>query len=284
MKWLGWLCLLLPLLTQAQPLKIKVPQLPVHQLADEYQLPLLKLALEKSGTPFTIELVPTTLTQDSLRRELEEGKRFNLYWMGTSSELESRLTAIPIPLFRGMEGMRVALIHQDDQEKFAQITGLEQLRKFRAGQGIGWSDGRILDAAGIPTYAGRAANLFRLINRHEAIDFFPRSLVEAFSEQHELIEQYPNLVIERHLLLRYPYAQFFFVNHDQKALAKALQTGLERAYADGSFLRFFNQHPRVREALAGANLAGRTTLTLGNPDLTDAMRKVPAHYWEWPLP
>ncbi|QFI56443.1 hypothetical protein [Aeromonas simiae] len=284
MKWLGWLCLLLPLLTQAQPLKIKVPQLPVHQLADEYQLPLLKLALEKSGTPFTIELVPTTLTQDSLRRELEEGKRFNLYWMGTSSELESRLTAIPIPLFRGMEGMRVALIHQDDQEKFAQITGLEQLRKFRAGQGIGWSDGRILDAAGIPTYAGRAANLFRLINRREAIDFFPRSLVEAFSEQHELVEPYPNLVIERHLLLRYPYAQFFFVNHDQKKLAKALQTGLERAYADGSFLRFFNQHPRVREALAGANLAGRTTITLSNPDVTDAMRKVPAHYWEWPLP
>lgn len=283
MKWLVWLCLLLTAPGWAQPLDVRVPRLPVNLLADEYQLPLLRLALEKSGVPYTLHLVDTNLTQDSITREMESGKLFNLYWMGTSSDLERRLHAIPIPLLRGLEGARVLLIHRDEQEKFNQINTLEALRQLHAGQGVGWGDNQVLEAAGITSYAGRFSNLFRLIDTHTAIDFFPRSLIEAFSEQHELAADYPNLVIDQHLLLRYPYAQFFFVSPRDKVLAEALQRGLQQAYADGSFLRFFQQNPRVREALAAAKLDSRLTLQLVNPDLTPAMQTIPAQYWEWPV-
>ncbi|KUE78255.1 hypothetical protein ATO46_11220 [Aeromonas schubertii] len=284
MKWFGWLCLYLPLLVQAQTLTVRVPRLPVNQMAEQYQLPLLRLALEKSGIPFEITEVPTTLTQDSISRELEKGKQFNLFWMGTSSDLEQRLTPIPVPLFRGLEGVRVAIIHRDAQETFARINNLDELRQHKAVQGVGWGDNRILEAAGIPTYAGRFHTLFHLINDHQEVDFFPRALVEAYSERRELAEQYPNLMIDTHLQVRYPYAQFFFVGHDETELAKALQTGLERLYADGSFLRFFRGNPLVRDALARANLGQRVTIDLANPDMTPTLRAVPAAYWEWPQP
>jgi protein-disulfide isomerase len=68
--------------------------------------------------------------------------------------------------------------------------------------------------------------------------------VEIFAERSELAAQYPNLVIDQHLLIRYPFAEFFFVSPESPKLAKAIQTGLERAYADGSFMAFFRRTPR----------------------------------------
>ena len=38
---------------------------------------------------------------------------------------------------------------------------------------MGWADNKILEQAGIPTYAGRYSNLFRLMNDGDKLDFFP---------------------------------------------------------------------------------------------------------------
>lgn len=109
-----------------------------------------------------------------------------------------------------------------------------------------------------------------------------RGLVEIFAERSELAAQYPNLVIDQHLLIRYPFAEFFFVSPESPKLAKAIQTGLERAYADGSFMAFFRENPKIREALASANLEQRVTIALPNPDMTPLLKSIPAQYWEYP--
>ncbi|WP_421199716.1 hypothetical protein [Aeromonas enteropelogenes] len=282
MKWLIKLCLCLPLLAQAQVLQVKIPSRPINSLDQEYQIKLLELALTRSGQPFRIDPVELDLNQFTLQQQLVKGKKINVFWMGTSSALESALIAVPIPLFRGLEGLRLSFIHQDAQEKFNQINTLADLKQMKALQGVGWADNRILENAGIPTYSGRYSNLFRLINDGDKVDFFPRGLVEIFAEHGELAEQYPRLAIEQHLLLRYPFAQFFFVSSNNPKLAKAIQTGLERAYADGSFMKFFNENPRIREALASANLDRRVTIKLDNPDMTPLLQHIPAQYWQYP--
>ena len=282
MKWLIKLCLCLPLLAQAQTLTVKVPSRPINDLDSEYQLKLLELALDRAGQPYKLERVDLNLNQFTLQQELRKGKTINVFWMGTSSALESALIPVPIPLFRGLEGLRLSFIHSDAQEKFNQVNTLADLKQLKAAQGVGWADNKILEQAGIATYAGRYSNLFRLINDGDKLDFFPRGLVEIFAERRELAAQYPNLAIEQHLLIRYPFAEFFFVSPEAPKLAKAIQTGLERAYADGSFITFFHENPRIREALASANLEQRVTISLPNPDMTPLLRSIPAQYWDYP--
>jgi hypothetical protein len=281
-KWLIKLCLCLPLLAQAQTLTVKVPSRPINDLDSEYQLKLLELALDRAGQPYKLERVDLNLNQFTLQQELRKGKTINVFWMGTSSALESALIPVPIPLFRGLEGLRLSFIHSDAQEKFNQVNTLADLKQLKAAQGVGWADNKILEQAGIATYAGRYSNLFRLINDGDKLDFFPRGLVEIFAERRELAAQYPNLAIEQHLLIRYPFAEFFFVSPESPKLAKAIQTGLERAYADGSFMTFFHENPRIREALASANLEQRVTISLPNPDMTPLLRSIPAQYWDYP--
>ena len=282
MKWLIKLCLCLPLLAQAQTLTVKVPSRPINDLDSEYQLKLLELALDRAGQPYKLKRVDLNLNQFTLQQELRKGKTINVFWMGTSSALESALIPVPIPLFRGLEGLRLSFIHSDAQEKFNQVNTLADLKQLKAAQGVGWADNKILEQAGIATYAGRYSNLFRLINDGDKLDFFPRGLVEIFAERRELAAQYPNLAIEQHLLIRYPFAEFFFVSPESPKLAKAIQTGLERAYADGSFMTFFHENPRIREALASANLEQRVTISLPNPDMTPLLRSIPAQYWDYP--
>ena len=282
MKWLIRLCLCLPLLAQAQTLTVKVPSRPINDLDSEYQLKLLELALDRAGQPYKLKRVDLNLNQFTLQQELRKGKTINVFWMGTSSALESALIPVPIPLFRGLEGLRLSFIHSDAQEKFNQVNTLADLKLLKAAQGVGWADNKILEQAGIATYAGRYSNLFRLINDGDKLDFFPRGLVEIFAERRELAAQYPNLAIEQHLLIRYPFAEFFFVSPESPKLAKAIQTGLERAYADGSFMKFFHENPRIREALASANLEQRVTISLPNPDMTPLLRSIPAQYWDYP--
>lgn len=281
MKWLIKLCLCLPLLAQAQVLTIKVPSRPVNNLDLEYQLKLLELALTRSGQPFRIQLVDLDLNQFTLQQQLLKGQSINVFWMGTSSDLESSLLAVPIPLFRGLEGLRLSFIHADAQDKFNNINSLADIKQMKAVQGVGWADNKILANAGIPIYAGRYSNLFRIINDGDKFDFFPRSLVDIFAERSELVAKYPNLAIEQHLLIRYPFAQFFFVSPEYPELARAIQTGLERAYADGSFMTFFNENPKVREALASAHIEQRVTISLPNPDMTPLLKSIPTQYWQY---
>ena len=135
MKWFLKLCLCLPLLAQAQTLTVKVPSRPINDLDKEYQLKLLELALNHAGQPYKLERVDLNLNQYSLQQALAKGKVINVFWMGTSSALESSLIAIPIPLFRGLEGLRLSFIHADAQEKFNQINTLADLKQLKAAQG-----------------------------------------------------------------------------------------------------------------------------------------------------
>ena len=85
-----------------------------------------------------------------------------------------------------------------------------------------------------------------------------------FADRSELAAQYPNLVIDQHLLIRYPFAEFFV------SMSPCWPGDPDRpraCYADGSFMAFFRENPKIREALASANLEQRVH-ALPNPDMT----------------
>jgi hypothetical protein len=74
------------------------------------------------------------------------------------------------------------------------------------------------------------------------------------------------LEVEPRLALHYFYDAYFMVNRNNTRLAQDVRNGLERAIADGSFDKVFQDY--FGERLRKAHLESRTVIELHNPLLT----------------
>lgn len=229
----------------------------------DYALQLLQLGLSKTGVEYRVVLAPISMNQDRQIRELEAGRTIDVAPIPSSAEREERLLPIRIPIQKGLLGWRLGLIRKGDGARFAHIDSLAGLKHVRLAQGQDWPDTQILRGNGIevitaPKYEG----LFKMIVS-ERFDYFPRSVNEIWDELDSHAE---TLEVEPHLALHYYYDAYFMVNRNNTRLAEDLRQGLEKAVADGSFDRLFDQHHGER--LRKARLDQRTVIELRNPLLT----------------
>lgn len=184
----------------------------------------------------------------------------------TTADYENEFQAIYIPLYRGMMGMRLAIVKRGKSELFKDVRSLEDLRRFSAGQGKFWADSDILEHNGVPLVRElKYHNLFRMLEA-DRFDYFPRGMHEPWSEisTHRAL----NLVVDEHIMLWYTVPFYFFVNKSNVELAAHLTEQIEKMIADGSFTRMFQEDSDVQQALAQANLSQREIIRLENPFLT----------------
>jgi len=121
--------------------EIRLPSTFQYVEQDAFKLGLLKLALQKAKVKYTITTSLTVHSQARVIAFLKKGSdRINLHWMGTSAQLEKDLLPIRFPIYRGLLGHRIFIIHKDDQGKFDDVKTLVDLQKYRGIQGIGWAD------------------------------------------------------------------------------------------------------------------------------------------------
>ena len=239
---------------------------------------VLDLAMREVHAQYTIRPSKDVMERGRALHELAEGNTINLHWSSMSRADEARLHAIPIPIHRGLIGYRVLVIRRDRQSEFDEIDTLEQLRAMTGGQGIGWVDTDILRRAGLHIDAAPYDALFRMVQAGH-IDYYPRGVIEAYTELEARHETNPDLVVEHHLLLAYRSDFVFYTNKSNKRLAEAIEQGLTKAYADGSYMRLFDSHPYIQAALSRAELDHRTVIWLDNPDLSAEDRRISARYW-----
>lgn len=235
-----------------------------------YYLALLRLALEKSEDQFGgYQLAPQTLTvpQERLLRLISAGGPVDVMWSMTTREREEYLRPVRIPLLKGLMGYRVSIVRAEDRDVFQAIRNKEQLAEMAAGQESDWPDTKILRANDLPVTTAPYDALFTML-QHERFDYFPRAINEPWSE----VERHPelDLVVDKHLLLYYPTAIYFFVHKDNEALAERLEFGLKAAHADGSFDRLFYGHSENVRAFLASDLLSRRVLSLENPLLPEA--------------
>lgn len=231
---------------------------------DVYPIKLLQLALDKAGpTPYVLRVSDVPMLQGRSFLELASGKTIRVTWGMTSIERENELLPIRIPIFKGLIGWRLALVRKDRPETFDAVHDVQDLRRFVAGQGHDWPDTQILRGNGVPiTTAASYEGLFKMLVGRR-FDYFPRSLVEIWAEEEQHRKE--GIVIDQHLLIRYPTAFYFFTNKSDTRLADTIRTGLERAIVDGSFDKLFCKH--YAPAIAQAKLERRTVIDLINPIL-----------------
>jgi hypothetical protein len=173
----------------------------------------------------------------------------------------------------------VLLVHSGDAERFAAVGSIGDLARYTGVQGHDWPDLRIMRANGLrvastATYEG----LFAMLVRGH-VDYLPRGVSEIDRELERRTTM--PIEIEQTLLLHYPSALYFFVNSDNEALAKALETGLERCIADGSLKQTLQE--RFGERLRNLHLAGRKLLELRNADLPEKTPLQRSELWFDPV-
>lgn len=229
----------------------------------DYALQLLQLGLSKTGTDYRVQLAAIPMNQERQVLELEADRTIDVAPIPSSAEREERLLPIRIPIQKGVLGLRLGLIRKGDQGRFAGVNTLEDLKRVRIAQGQEWPDTLILRGNGIDVItAPRYEGLFGMLVS-QRFDYFPRSINEIWDE----LEIHGGaLEVESRIALHYFYDAYFMVNKKNTRLAEAIRQGLEKAVADGSFDRLFDQHHGER--LRKSQLDKRTVIELRNPLLT----------------
>lgn len=206
---------------------------------------------------------------------LQNDKRNFVIWTMTDKEREQQLRPIRIPLCRGLFGYRVLLIREDEQPRFNNVKSLKELAALSAGQGTHWPDTAIMQNNGLRVITSETTeSLFRML-KAKRFDYFPRGISEAWFELDQRGEDH--LVVEENLLLHYPTAIYFFVNKENEALAKRIETGMEKLIDNGNFDAFFYNHPRVSSGLE--HLMQRRIITMTNPLLPPETPVNNPRYW-----
>ena len=186
--------------------------------------------------------------------------------IGTSTkERESRYLPIRFPTLKGFNGWRVALVNKNTPDILANLSTKTSFRRFTPGQFHTWTDTQILESNGVKvTKVSNVEGIFKMLENNR-IDYFPRSILEA----HWDVSSRPqyNVAIDKHILIKYPTAYYFYVSKTNVALAKDIKTGLEYALADGSFNKIFQRF--YGQALKDLALESRQIFQLDNPYLLD---------------
>jgi hypothetical protein len=239
-----------------------------------YALGLIELGLKESGRDYVLKPTGEVMSQTRAARELELGD-VDFIWTGTSAEYEQRFRPVRIPVMRGLDGYRICIINPDRQAAFSAVKSLDDLKQLSIGQDPGWSDVKVLDAAGFKIVTAPSESLLEMTER-ERFDCFLRGVHEAPAEA----AKYPGLAVENELMIVYPFTSFFFVNKANTRLAEDLENGLKKAYADGSFMAYFKNHPAIKAIFEQARIEQRRRFNIPNPLLTEATRSIPAEYWQ----
>lgn len=229
-----------------------------------YCMGMLELALSRIEHSYEIEAVTGDRTIARAVEDVRSGD-LHLMWNAGGNEVEELVLPIRIPLYKGLLGHRIFIIRKGDQARFDSINTLEDLKRVKLGQGVGWADTVILKANDLSVVPVHKYSSFFYMLDGGRFDAFPRGLQEPWREiagQREM-----EFVVEERLMLVYRMPFYLFVSYDNPKLAADIERGLNLAIADGGFDEFFFNDPTVQDALARSNIQNRTVIELKNPSL-----------------
>jgi len=247
---------------------------------NDYEVGLIKLALEKAGGGHTMKIADTSDTNQSRMLEmLSTGDAdFHVTFSGIDKERFDKLATVPIPMQRGLLGHRILIISQDSKDAVMAVKTMDDLKQISIGSGTGWPDTEILEQAGFKVEASKYENLFKMVDRGR-IQGYARGVAEPYSEVAARQGEMKNLTIDEHVMIVYPFDMFLFLNKDDKERYDILLTGLKNAYEDGSFLDYFENHPRIKKVFEQAKIDDRLRFEIDNPLLPDEIAAIPDQYW-----
>jgi len=246
----------------------------------DYEIGLIELALKKAGGGHTMAIADTDDTNQSRMLEmLSTGDAdFHVTFSGIDQERFDKLATVPVPMQRGLLGHRILIVSQDSKDAVGAVETMDDLKQISIGSGTGWPDTEILEKAGFKVEASKYENLFKMVDRGR-IQGYARGVAEPYSEVAAREGEMTNLTIDEHVMIVYPFDMFLFLNKEDKERYEILLSGLKNAYEDGSFLAYFENHPRIKKVFEQAKIDDRLRFEIDNPLLPAEIAAIPDQYW-----
>ncbi|GAA0854255.1 hypothetical protein [Aliiglaciecola litoralis] len=235
-----------------------------------YFIALLDLALEctrESYGEYKLELYDENLPPSRIPLLIKKNRLINIMSSPVTGYLNDSMRAIPFPLLRGIQGVRISLLHKDNQHVFSQISKVQDMQKLVFGFGLGWVDALIFQEAKLRVDTSvNYDSLFAMLSNKRIIAF-PRGANEVLPELVRFQQVHSNLIVDQYAVIYYPLPVYFYVNKDNDILATRILEGLTCAANQGSFQQLFDQY--YGDHLNQLNLENRKVFVLKNHHLPD---------------
>jgi hypothetical protein len=252
----------------AAPMHIRILRVR-EEVVREKRWDFLIAALDHTTSTYGPYVIDAYSEPMSTQREIEEvisGHLINVIASDPGHpDLNAQTIPIAIPIDKGLLGYRVALIRRDNQARINEVNDIQGLRLLSLGQGQDWGDVPVYRFNRIPLVtASHYDQLFPMLV-HRRFELFPRGALEITPELISFRTQYPEMAIDTHLLIRYSYAQFFYVSKSDPLISQRIKDGLEAMRKDGSFEALFQKN--FGQAVVDLHLERRVLIELSNPFL-----------------
>jgi hypothetical protein len=273
--------LIIPFISFAQKLIVIRPR-PESEMDTrfDYQWEVLEAALEATINegPYEVRLADKVMVENRVAIELMAGSgKINIMRDNSSQKMDRDFLPIRVPLKKGAMGWRILLINKDRQKDFSQIKTLADLKKIVIGQGKGWATVEVLRSNGFEVItATKYESLFAMLMVGR-FDAFNRGIFEGPIELEERKDKYPNMTIEKNLILRYNFLEIFFVHKKDAAMAARIERGLNKIIKNGILDQIFDKY--FGKLLAQLCLNKRIIIDIDNPHLGTAPSFHREEYW-----
>jgi ABC-type amino acid transport substrate-binding protein len=210
---------------------------PLPSIANDkrYTFPeaLLSLILSKSPNKYKEAPIALSAQQRRILKHVEDGK-IDLFWAAAQALPENdNLLVLRIPIFKGLLGYRLILTNDENLQALKRVKSLEDLSAFSIGHGSDWPEVLMYKDLGFNVVTTTDYNaLFKMLT-HGRFDLFPRSVIEVWAEMSSHSEL--DLKLDRHLLLHYPHALYFYVNGQKKSLFDDVERGFKEIIDSGEY-------------------------------------------------
>jgi hypothetical protein len=236
---------------------------------------VLNKSIEKYGE---YQLLPSeNFTQGRAFSELAQNSQVNIVTAAPFLDRDKTTHGIPIPINRGLLGVRICLLNKGNTQKFKNIKTLQDLIKNKVvfGQGEHWPDTHILQASGLSVFTSPLhVNLHEML-RAGRFDCFPR----AISELDDELEQYGSegLEVENSFALVYKLPLFFWINPNNRKLIDRVHSGLLETVVDESYYEMNDEF--FEPILKKYNIESRNIIFLENPYTSEQINSIKHELW-----
>lgn len=209
-----------------------------------YYEDVIRLALEKTRTShgdFVIQHRSFEASVDRIKVLLQTAAGVDVIWATVTPERTQAMRHVPVDLLRDLNNYRALLVRKNDLPYFQTVASLDDLRKFKLGNGSNWTDTKIMQFNSFPVITAVDYSLLIKMLSAKRFDYITRGLHEVGMDL--LMFPSANIAVVPDVVLKYsnPVSYGLFVRKSDEALAQRLELGLAQARDDGSLQALFDQ-------------------------------------------